>query len=244
MDLPDTRAAFNPAATFTDLTIKYFFTAKEKALPTWSLMDFQPFMSFCRKAQRMCLSSSREGANANAAALGELMDIALRVYRTMERLGELGPGNVRFKARMYLHLQHMTTHRVLHASAIAMTVFSDATDSFVARLPGQQMAPRRAPAAVRRAPAASSSTACTPVSKSASTPKAKKPLFGCYLCTATDHFANDTRFHPLLPDGTIPKLTAAQKRAIIDRIEASNLSAALKATEKENVRRYWSQHSL
>ena len=39
MDLPDTRAAFNPAATFTDLTIKDFFTAKEKALRTNVVVD-------------------------------------------------------------------------------------------------------------------------------------------------------------------------------------------------------------
>ena len=104
-------------------------------------------MTFCRKAQRMCLRSSREHADAKAAALGELIDIALRVHKTMERFGELGADSIRFKARMYLHLQHMTTHRILHASAIAMAVFSDATDPFVARLPGQRTVVRRARAA-------------------------------------------------------------------------------------------------
>ena len=185
----------------------------------------------------MCLSSSKKESNVNAVALGELMDITLRVHRTMERLGKLGIDNIRFKARMYLQLQHMTNHRVIHPSALAMNVFANATDAFVARLPGHAVI-------ARQPPAASSSSKCTPVSKSTAASKFKKPLFGCYLCTATDHFANDTRFHPLLPDGTLPKLTAEQKQAIINRIDASNLAASLKATEKENVRRYWSQHSL
>ena len=236
MDLPETKAAFNPSADVKDLTIKDFFTAKEKAMPTWKLMDLQEFMSFCRKAQRMCQSSSKKGAAANAVAIGELMDVGLRTYRTMERLNELGTDNIRFKARMYLHLQCMSTYRVFHASAIAMTVFSDATDPFVARLPAQRgyKGRQHSPSP---ATSASEGRKYTPR-------KDVSPVSGCYKCAATDHYANDERFHPLREDGSHEKVPEEEKAAIMERIDKSTLSAALKAAEKEKVRRYWAQHKL
>ena len=230
MDLPDTKATFNPAADVKDLTIKDFFNAKEKALPTWSMMGFQKFVSFCRRAQRLCQASKKDGAAANAAALGVLMDIALRVYKTMERLGELGPEEIRFKARMYIHLQHMSVHRVLHASAIANTVFADATNAFVARLPAYKKMKKDMYGGLRKPPVDQN--------------KLKQPVSGCYLCTATDHYSNDTRFHPLLPDGTREKVPEKMKKAILERIDKSNLAAAVKASEKEKVQSYWLQHSL
>ena len=116
----------------------------------------------------------------------------------------------------------------MHASAIAMTVFSDATDAFVARLPGFK--------GEKRSPYTSAQKPYTPVQKT--------PVSGCYLCTTTDHFASDTKFHPLQADGTHKKLSAQMKKAIIDHIDKSELSAAVKTAEKDRVRRWWSQHSL
>ena len=252
MDLPDTRAAFNPAANMKDLTIKDFFNAKEKALPTWKLMDFQEFMSFCRKAKRMCQSSSREGAAVNTAALGELMDVCLRTYRTMDRMNELGPGETRFKARMYLHLQYMCTHRIFHASAIAMTVFAEATDPFVARLrarPGYNgrvgyNGHRNGHAGAAAATSTTRTTSTTASSYRKTAVKNTPPVSGCYKCPATDHYANDPRFHPLKSDGSHEKLSDETKAAIFNRIDVSTLSSAAKAEEKEKVRQYWSQHKL
>ena len=242
MDLPDTKSTFNPAANMKDLTIKDFFNAKEKAMPTWSLMGFQQFMALCRKAQRMCQASSRDGAAVNAAALGELLDIALRTYMRMQRLGELGPNDIRFKAQMYMHLQYMSTHRVLHSGAIAATVYADAVDNFVARLPNH----------VKQQSYTNNFNGTkngrTPVRSETNGRGGKKsgasPVSGCYLCPATDHYSNDTRFHPLLPDGTHEKLSDEQKSKILDRIDNAALSSSVKAAEKENVRRYWSQHKL
>ena len=239
MDLPESKAAFNPATNMKDLTIKDFFNAKEKALPTWKLMGFQEFMSFCRKARRMCQSSSREGAAVNAAALDMLMDIGLRTYRILERMDELGPDSIRFKAKMYLHLQYMCMHRVLHASAIADTVFMDAVDPFIVRLPGQSKFRRyRYTTSPVSTPSPSGPTPRKPTFKTV------PPLSGCYRCPATDHYANDTRFHPVLPDGTQEKVSDADKAAILKRVEKSDLSEAVKAAEKDKVRQYWAQHGL
>ena len=236
MELPDTKATFNPAANFKDVTIKDFFNAKEKAMPTWSLMGFRKFMAFCRRARRLCQASTKESAAVNAAAIDVLMDVGIQTYSTMERMGELGVDDIRFKTRMYMHLQHMCTYRIMHASAIAMTVFSDATDAFVARLPNQSK--------FKTERYNSSSKPQTDRSSRTPADKTKPPVSGCYLCAATDHYSNDTRFHPLLPDGTREKLSSETKQAILERINKSDLSAAVKATERDNVRRYWSQHSL
>ena len=238
MELPESKPAFNPAADMKDLTIKAYYTAKTKTLPTWKLMDFQEFMSLCRKAQHMCQSSARKGAAVNAAAIGELMDVCLRTHRTMERLGELGPDSIRFKARMYLHLQYMCTHRVFHASAIAMMVFADVADPFAAWLPARRGINRQ-----RHVCAAAATSVVSSYRKPAV--KIVPPISGCYKCPAKDHYANDTRFHPLLPDGSQEKLSDETKAVMMRRIiDTSTLLAAVKAVEKDKVRQYWSQHKL
>ena len=231
MDLPDSKAAFNP--TMRDISITDFFTAKEKSLPSWPLMDFATFMSFCRKAQRMCQSSIKDGAAANAAALGELMDVALRVYRTQERMGELGVNGIRYKARMYLHLQYMSTYRVMHTSAVAMTVFSDATDVFVARLPAFKRRPQYDRLPTSKAPRHAAAPA-----------QAKLPLISCYKCASASHRASNTKFHPVNADGSKDKVSAETRKAILAIIDKSNQPEDVKTSERENVKRYWSQHCL
>ena len=68
-------------------------------------------------------------------------------------------------------------------------------------------------------------------------------MSGCYLCTAIDHYYNDRKFHPLV-NGKHKPLSDAEKEAIIERIESSNLSQAQIAAEKKSVKRYWAQHGL
>ena len=231
MELPNTKAIFNTAGQVKDLTITDFFKAKEKAISSWPLLGFQEFMRVCRKAQRMCQASKKANGVANAAALGELMDIALRVHRTYERMGTLGvPDSIRFRARMFLHLQHACMTRVVHASAIAMTVFEDATDPFCARLP-EYSKPKKP---VRPA---SAPLACKDVREE------RAPMSGCYLCPATDHYCSDRTHHPLV-NGKHKPISEETKEAILKRIESSSLSSGQKANEKKAVRRYWSQHAL
>ena len=227
MDLPNTKAIFNTAGQVKDTTITDFFRAKDKAVSSWPLLGFQEFMRVCRRAQRMCQASKKAEAVINAAALGELMDIALNVHRRYDRLGALGQDEERFKARMYLHLQHACMSRKVHASAIAMTVFEDATDPFCTRLPGHT----KSASPFRNPPK----------------PQAKynepTPSSGCYLCPATDHYCNNEKFHPLV-NGKHKPLSDKEKEAILKRIETSSLSQANKNIERQKVKRYWSQHSL
>jgi len=232
MDLPNTKAIFNTAGQVKDLTITDFFQAKQKAISSWPLMSFQEFMRICRKAQRMCQASKKQAAVANAAALGELMDICLRVHRTYERMGTLGVDEERFKARMHLHMQHACQARMVYANAIAMTVFEDATDPFVSRLPGRSKSGSR-----KNTP--NKARAFDETSRNSDS----LPTSGCYLCPATDHYCSDRNFHPLV-NGKHKPLSDEKKEAIINRIESSNLSPAQKTAEKKSVRRYWSQHSL
>ena len=235
MDLPNTKAIFNTAGQIKDLTISDFFKAKEKAISSWPLMGFQEFMRVCRKAQRMCQTSRRPTAVVNAAALGELMDICLRVHRTYERMGKLGHDEQRFKGRMFLHMQTACVGRIVFASAIAMNVFDAATDPFCARLPGKSKS-------ISTSRQHSSSKSRFAASSQPSQPAASTTS-GCYMCPASDHWCNDRNHHPLV-NGKHKPISDETKEAIMKRIESSDLSPALKEAEKKSVRRYWSQHGL
>ena len=70
-----------------------------------------------------------------------------------------------------------------------------------------------------------------------------QPTSGCYLCPATDHYCSDPKFNPKV-NGKHKPLTDAEKEAIIERIESSDLSRTLKNAELKGVRRYWLQHGL
>ena len=234
MELPNSKAIFNVAGQVKDLTITDFFKAKEKAISAWPLLGFQDFMRVCRKAQRMCQASSKATAVVNAAALGELMDICLQVHRTYERMGTLGTNENRFKARMYLHLQHTVTQRICYAGAVAMTVFDAATDPFYSRLPCYLKASLSESAGRQNSGGKPRSNGNLETST---------PTSGCYLCPATDHYCNDPKFHPLV-NGKHKPLSTTEKEAIIKRIDSSALSPALKTAEKKSVRRYWSQRGL
>lgn len=160
------------------------------------------------------------------------MDICLRVHRTYDRMGTLGKDNIGFKTRMFLHMQYACQYRVVHANAVAMTVFEDATDPFVARLPGQSksFAPKRSSAKQFMAP-------------DAQTSQDSLQSTGCYLCSAVDHWASDRNYHPLV-NGKHKPLSDETKKAIMKRIESSKKSHAMKNADKKRVRRYWSQHGL
>ena len=137
----------------------------------------------------------------------------------MLRRGTLGPGEIRFQVRMFLHLQYATNHCVLHTGAGAMRAFENAVDSFgVAKVPrfkskarSLAMNPSSQHAAVSRK--------STSASKKSSTPL--KPLSGCWLCPAPDHYASDVKFHPKPADGKRTPLSADVKHAIYTYLTAA-----------------------
>ena len=157
--------------------------------------------------------------------------ICLRTHQHYELSDSLGPDEIRFKERMFMHLQYACFARVVHSNAIAMTVFEDATDPFVARLPGHK------PSECRQPDYKTTST-------SVGSPRDNStPSIGYYLCPATDHYCNDKRFHPLV-NGKHKPVSDKTKEEILKRIESSSLSQAQRTNEKQRVKRYWSQHGL
>ena len=117
-----------------ELTMYNFFS-QDKALPSWPLLRLRKFLELCRKAIKICKASGKQAAVISVAALAQLMDIAIRVHGIYERTGMLGPGEIRFQARMYLHLQYAWMTRVLYVNASAMAAFNAAVDHFIARFP-------------------------------------------------------------------------------------------------------------
>ena len=99
-----------------DVTMFDFYAYKTGKVNAWPLKTFDEFLSFCRLAQKTCASSNKPVGVANAAAFSELLGIAVRAHTQMSRRGTLGPGEIRFKVRAFMHLQHATNRKVLHTS--------------------------------------------------------------------------------------------------------------------------------
>ena len=116
----------DPKKANKELTMEYFFLAKKSAMPTWPLMGPNTFYAFIRRATRVCVASDREGSACTAVALGELLDIAVRVERNYRRRGIMGPNDIRFKAHMYLHLQYASILRTVFVRASALAAFEGA----------------------------------------------------------------------------------------------------------------------
>ena len=222
-----------------DLTLLEFFSYKKGKVKAWPLMEYDDFLSFCRQGQRLCAGSSKEVGVANAAFFIELMDIAVRTHGQMLRRGTLGPKEIRFQVRMYLHLQYATNYRVLHSGASAMRAFEAAVDTFGSTKVSSFRSAMKG-ASSDKGPLSGRKTVLVQ-RKNGGTPK---PASGCYLCPASDHYASDQKFHPRPANGKRAPLSTETKKAIFDRVDASDLSAEEKHAEKSNVKKYWSQHSL
>ena len=155
-------------------------------------MSFSEFLSFCRHAIRMRSKSPKPAAAVNCAALNELVDIAIRLHRHMDRLGTLGPGESRFMSRMFLHLQLATMKRVVYTSS---AVFKEATEVFMTRLPKNAFSSSTESAASGSARATKALHDKQNRSQSKSGNGWGKPKSGCYLCAATDHYCSDRSKH-------------------------------------------------
>ena len=204
-------------------------------------------MELCRKAARVCQASNKPAAVATVAALMELMDIAIRVQGIYERTGTLGPGEIRFQARMYMHLQYACRTRVLQVNASAMQAFNSAVDHFIARFPASLLQQAIAPSAGATAGSGPQSVAARMLAASTSAAVAlnignRGPTTGCYRCPEPDHYANDERFHPQATRKE--KLSKETKAAIMARVDAAPISIKAKNAEKEAIKAYWAQHSL
>jgi hypothetical protein len=211
---------------------------RQSTMRAWPLMDFSTFLSFCRQAGKICLKSRRPEALANAAVLTELMDIAIRLHRHMERLGTLGYAEGMFKVRIFMHLQYATMYRVLHTGPLAMQVFNDATSFFMSKVTSTQISASssstsRVPPA--KAPSHSAGRSKAPRAASSATP----PRCGCYLCPATDHYCNDAAFHPLNQAKKYAAVSQETRKKIIARVDASPLTATAKEDEKVVIRAFW-----
>ena len=209
----------------------------------WPLMDLSPFLSFCRRAIDTCRSSESASAAASIVALDKLSEMAIRIHDMMSRAKSMGDDNMRFKVRMYMHLEYMSETGKLHVGPQAMATFRDAIDIFGQKVPGFVVD--------------LTGMACTPVAASPSkgTPKLSKssvtkvhnrgrsllskPKFGCWLCPSMDHYVNKTS-HP-----TREKLSDVMKSSILTRIDfCKEYPEAEREAEKKRVRAYWLKHKL
>ena len=222
-----------------EVSLMEYFSFKKSKVNAWPLKSFSEFLSFCRQAQRLCIASSKSVGAANAAVFTELLDIAVRVHMQMSRRGTLGNNEIRFKIRMFMHLQYATNYRVLHVGGPAMRAFEAAVDTFGAsRVPQfrnlKNKNERKFPRTARF---------CAEVDDSSAV-QIGRPATGCYLCPATDHYASNLKFHPRDANGKRKKVSPEDKKAIMARIETADRTPEEKAFEKTQVKQYWVRHAL
>ena len=203
--------------------------AKDKAMPSWPLLGFNAFLALMRRATRVCRASDRPAAVATAAALCELVDIAVRTERNYRRMGTMGPNDVRFKAHMYLHLQYACIHRMVFVRARVLAAFELATDPFVARLPAS---------AVKTSRTFGKSQSSTSARQQTTT----STTF-CYLCGSTSHLCNDEGVHPK-ENGEYAKLSQQEKDKVLECIQQTDVPSTTKTSFTKKVKDFWSRHSL
>lgn len=240
MELPGSATyMLSPSRSDGPLKIEEWLEERKNSIKAWPLMGFSEFLSFCRHAIKLCSRSTKPAAVVTCAALNELTDRAILLHRHMSLLKTLGPADIRFKARMYLHLQLATTNRVVYTSASAMSVFKEATEVFMARLPRSLFVPEQ-PTSPTRAKQAHDKYAPSPAKPTLKN-EYGMPRSGCYLCAATDHYCSNRTFHPLDSNNKHKKVPQNVQQAIMARIDNSPSSTEWKAAEKKRVRDFWSR---
>ena len=229
----------NAGAKGKDVSLLEYFSFKKSKVNAWPLKSFNEFLAFCRQAQRLCIASSKEVGAANAAVFTELLDIAVRVHMQMSRRGTLGTDEIRFKVRMFMHLQYATNYRVLHVGGPAMRAFEAAVDTFgAARVPRFRATKKDPDRKFHR-----SARFCEPVDDTSGVQLGRQAT-GCYLCPATDHYASNLKFHPRDANGKRKPVSSEDKKGIMARIDAADRTAEEKAFERTQVKQYWVRHGL
>ena len=208
------------------VTLKDYLTFKDSTAKAWPLKKFGEFMAFCDLGRSLCSQSSKPVAAANAAFFSELSAMAVRVYNNMARRNTLGTDEFRFSVRMYMSLQLATNDLILHVGSAALRFLSDSVDEFIAL----------------RIPDSAQSTAKTTTSTAKSKPR--RVTSGCWLCPAEDHLAWDPKFHPRNSDGSRQPVSEENKKLILQRVQTKHTSAADKAKETADIKRYWSEFNL
>lgn len=80
-------------------------------------------MPFCRQGQRLYVASSKNKTVVNATFFQTLWDIAIRTHDQMSRKVTLGPGEIRYKVRMFMYTQYVTNMGVSHTGASGMRMW-------------------------------------------------------------------------------------------------------------------------
>ena len=200
---------------------------------TWGLLSLSKFLVLCRRAREACEREAKPSAQANIKALFKIAEIATDEYEMMEMSGTLGPNEIRFKVRMYLHIQFMSDTLTLPVGPGAMTNFARATEKFGPRVPGWPI--DLTGDSPGKGVGASMPSACPTVSSSSkSTPK-----FGCWLCPSPDHYVSKAT-HPVMPTS----LSKQVKDTIIKRIQDYPCTQSEKEAGLKSLKAYWSRHKL
>ena len=100
-----------------------YASMKTKTFKNWSLLNANDFQRVCRKIIAVCIELDTDSSRSSADAISALQDLAISEYSILERANRLGSGNIRFKRRMWTHLQYACTYRLVFCGAMGANVF-------------------------------------------------------------------------------------------------------------------------
>ena len=189
-------------------------------------MSLHELCRFCGEAVKAARAENTVTSLKTADAMSTLMDIIIEEYDLMKRSNALGLKEFRFKRRMYVQVQFTTQHRVLYAGSVAAGCFERRAKTMFQRFVPDTPTPTPSPP------------------KRVTTSKFKyKPRSGCWLCPATDHYANDPKFHTKLKKGESGAVPEDVKEKILIRLNNSSLSSDEKEVERKEMLAYWEKRA-
>ena len=198
-----------------------YASMKSKTFKNWELLNANEFQRVCRKIIAVCIELDTQSARSSADAISALQDMAISEYSILERADRLGTNNIRFKRRMWAHLQYACTYRLVFCGAMGANVFRNHIRE---RYPDVATTPSKV--GKRR--------------KYKGSPKSARkfrqpPRNGCWRCPATDHYAANCPVR-----GQRDEIPASVQKQILARIANDlSMSAAEKKKEVADVKNYW-----
>ena len=203
-------------------TFEEYASMKSKTFKNWELLNANELQRVCRKIIAVCIELDTPSSRTSADAISALQDLAISEYTILERAERLGTNNIRFKRRMWAHLQYACTYRLVFCGAMGANVFRNHIRE---RYP--EVASTASKAGTRRKYRRSPSR---------SPRKFKQPpRNGCWRCPSPDHYAANCPVR-----GQRDVVPASVQKQILARIaNDASMSAAEKKKEVADVKNYW-----
>ena len=198
---------------------------KVQSLNSPPLMAFPELSAYCNDVVKALEADASDKSKTTLLAVRALRDIQIQEYEVYKLAGKLTKNADEYNMRAYLQWQFAREIGEVHPGGNAMAQFRVEAALRTPKKSTPSYVPKRA----------------APVKKQTTTPR-RKPPWGCWLCTSSDHYASNEAFHARLKPGESHTVPTETKKKILDRVQGqSNLTAAEKTEAVTRIKAYWNR---